>query len=206
MEKVRKISIAAIGKLEDDIVTAIARAQTLAVRSGLAFKWTTNQLSMCRAVGGNHPGAAQMALHSIEIRAAWGGVEASEAGVSVINGLDAIITLQNNITGAQTDAVITYLSSGRAIASEWCVAWTSEELGQAVHAPMGKNRMYNAFMGMQPLADRFGAKASPVETGVAVIGCAPAIADAVLQGWPQPEGTAETFHVRIERTATTKRT
>ena len=53
---------------------------------------------------------------------------------------------------------------------------------------MNKNRTYNALMGMQPLADRFGAKAVPVETGVAIIGCAPAIADAVLQGWPQPEG------------------
>ena len=53
---------------------------------------------------------------------------------------------------------------------------------------MNKNQTYNAPMGMQLLADRFGAKAVPVETGVAIIGCAPAIADAVLQGWPQPEG------------------
>ena len=145
--------------------------------------------------------------YTTQIRAEWGGVGRSESGARAIRGSnDEIIDLQSSIAGAHAEAVVADLISGRDIASEWCLAWKNEELGQAVHAPMGKNRMYNAFMGMQPLADRFGAKASPVETGVAVIGCAPAIADAVLQGWPQPEGTAETFHVRIERTATTKRT
>ena len=189
MEKVHEIRIAATGKLEDDIVTAITRAQTLYARSGLAFKWTTNQFRMWRAGGGNHPGAAQMAVHNIEICADWGGVEMPEAGVRAVSGLsDEIIDLQINITGARTDAVITDLISGRAIVSEWCVAWANEGLGQAVRAPMNKNPTHNAFMGMQPLADRFGAKAVPVETGVAIIGCAPAIVDAVLQGWPQPEG------------------
>ena len=66
MEKVHEIRIAATGKLEDDIVTAITRAQTLYARSGLAFKWTTNQFRMWRAGGGNHPGAAQMAMNGNE--------------------------------------------------------------------------------------------------------------------------------------------
>ena len=57
-----------------------------------------------------------------------------------------------------------------------------------MHATMHKNQSYNALLGMQPLVDRFSAKAVPVETGVAIIGRAPAIADAVLQRWRQPAG------------------
>ena len=62
MEEVHEIRIAATEKLEDVIVTAITRALTLAAGSGLTLKWTTNQLRMRRAFGGNHPGAAQMAF------------------------------------------------------------------------------------------------------------------------------------------------
>ena len=66
---------------------------------------------------------------------------------------------------------------------------------------MHKNQTHNALLGMQTLADRFGAKAVPVETGVAIIGCAPAIADAVLQGWPQPAG-----RIHLPRRISTYRT
>ena len=58
MEEVHEIRIAATEKLEDDIVTAITRAQTLAARGGLTFKWTTSQLRMRRAVGGNRQGGS----------------------------------------------------------------------------------------------------------------------------------------------------
>ena len=75
----------------------------------------------------------------------------------------------------------------RNINSEWCVTWTNAETGQAIHVPMHRNLTHIALTGIQPLAERFGAKAVPVETGVAIIGCAPAIADAVLQGWSQHE-------------------
>ena len=44
MEEVHEIRTAATGKLEDDAVTAIARAQIAADRGDLTFKWTTNQL------------------------------------------------------------------------------------------------------------------------------------------------------------------
>ena len=187
--EVHEIRIAATEELEDYVVTAITRAQTMADRNGLTFKWTTSQFRRRRVMGGNHPGAFQMAVHNVEIRAEWGGAERSEPGARAIRDInDEIIDLQNSIAGVQTEAIILDLTSGRANVSEWCVAWTNGELGQAVHAPMNKNQTYNALLGMQPLADRFGAKAVPVETGVAIIGCAPAIANAVLQGWPQPTG------------------
>ena len=130
-----------------------------------------------------------MVVHNIEIRAEWGGNRSPDLSARAIRELKGeIIDLQNSMAEIQTETVRTNLTRGQTIAYEWCVAWTNEELGQAVHAPMHKNQTYNAPLGMQPLADRFGAKAVPVETGVAIIGCAPAIADAVLQGLPQPAG------------------
>ena len=42
MEEVREIRIAATEKLEDDVVTAITRAQVTADRNDLTFKWTAN--------------------------------------------------------------------------------------------------------------------------------------------------------------------
>ena len=66
---------------------------------------------------------------------------------------------------------------------------------------MHRNLTHNALIGMQPLAERFGAKVVPVETGVAIIGCAPAIADAVLQGWPQHEAK-----IHLQRRISTYRT
>ena len=151
-------------------------------RNNLTFKWITSQLRRQRRVGGSHPGAAQMALHNVEIRTQWGGDRRTDMSTRVIRDLrDVIIDLQNSIGEVQSDAMRANLANGQAIANEWCVVWTNEELSQAVHAPMHKNQTHNALIGMQPLAKRFGARVVPVETGVAIIGCAPAIADAVLR-------------------------
>ena len=68
MEEVHKIRVAATGKLEDDVITAITKAQTTADRSNLTFKWATSQLRRQRGASGSHPGAAQLALHNVEIR------------------------------------------------------------------------------------------------------------------------------------------
>ena len=72
-------------------------------------------------------------------------------------------------------------------AGEWCIAWSQEEMDHAIHVPMPRHLAYTALLGIQPIAMRFGAKAVPVETGVAIIGCAPAVAEAVLQGCAQQE-------------------
>ena len=97
-----------------------------------------------------------MALHNIEIRTEWGGDRRPDLSARVIRDLSGeIIDLQNSIAEIQSDAVRTNLTRGQTIANEWRVAWTNEELSQAVHAPMHKNRTHNALIGMQPLADRF---------------------------------------------------
>ena len=189
MVELLEIKIAATTSLENEVLTAITRAQMAAHRCGMAFKWTTSQLRMSRAAGGCHPGAPQMAIHQIEIRSGQYGVGTTEECSRAVIVLKSEITdIQNDNAANQTRATIIDLANGHAIPSEWCVAWTKDEINQAVHVPMNRNQTYNALMGMQRLADRFGAKAVPVDTGVAVIGCAPAVVDAVLQGWPQHEG------------------
>ena len=130
-----------------------------------------------------------MAIHQIETRGGQYGHGTTGEASGAVNALKREINdIQNDNAAGQTRTSIMDLADGRATPSEWCVAWTKDEIDQAVHVPMNKNQTYHALMGMQRLADRFGAKAVPIDTGVAVIGCAPAIVDAVLQGWPQPEG------------------
>ena len=143
-----------------------------------------------------------MAIHNVEVRTAWGNDSGTEMRIRVIGDLrDSLIELQNSIAHAQSGLARTNFATGQNTAKEWCVAWTNEELGQAVHAPMHRSLTHSALIGMQPLAERFGAKAIPVETGVAIIGCAPAIADAVLQGWPQHEA-----RIHLPRRSSTYRT
>ena len=72
MEEVREIRVAATRKLEDDVISAITRAQVTADRNNLTFKWTTSQIRRQRGASGSHPGAAQMALHNVEVRTEWG--------------------------------------------------------------------------------------------------------------------------------------
>ena len=125
-----------------------------------------------------------MAIHNVEVSTEWENVGGTEACIRVIGTLrSSLIELQNSIACAQSDVARTNLATGLSTINEWCVTWTNEEMGQAIHAPMHRSLTHNALIGMQPLAERFGAKAVPVETGVAIIGCAPAMADAVLQGW-----------------------
>ena len=184
------------------MIAAIARAPNTADTSNLTFKWTTSQIRRQRGASGSQPGAAQMALHNVEVRMAWGNGNGTEACIRIIGNLkDSLAELQNNIAHDQSDLVRTNLATGQNIAKEWCVGWTNEELGQAVHAPMHRGLTHSAHIGMQPLAERFGAKTVPVETGVAIIGCAPAIADAVLQGWPQHEA-----RIHLPRRISTYRT
>ena len=111
-----------------------------------------------------------MAIHQIEIRSGHYGDGATGEESRAVNALKSEITdIQNDNAASQTRATIIDLANGHAIPSEWCVAWTKDEINQAVHVPMNRNQTYNALMGMQRLADRFGAKAVPVDTGVAVI-------------------------------------
>ena len=53
MEEVHGIRVAATGKLEDDVVAAITRAQNTADRSNLTFKWTTSQIRRQRGASGS---------------------------------------------------------------------------------------------------------------------------------------------------------
>ena len=129
-----------------------------------------------------------MAVHNIEISAQQGRVDGEEASNRAINALrTSLAELQNAIVCNQSDPARVNPPSMRHNNSEWCVTWTKEEMGQAIHVPMHRNLTHSALTGVQPLAERFGAKAVPVETGVAIIGCAPAVADAVLQGWTHHE-------------------
>ena len=188
MEVVHGIKIAATGKLEDEVTAATTRAQTDADRDNLTFKWGTSQIRRQRGTNGSQPGAAQMAIHNIEISSEWGGADGAEACNRAVNTRkNSLVELQNCIACNQSGPTRINPLNVRNINSEWCVTWTNEETGQAIHVPMHRNFTQNALIGIQPLAERFGAKAVPVETGVAIIGCAPAIADAVLQGWSQHE-------------------
>ena len=188
MEITHEIKIAATGKLEDEVTAAIIRAQTIAGRDNLTFKWDTSQIRRQRGTNRSQPGAAQMAIHNIEISFQQGRVDGEEASNRAINFLKtALAELQNVIACNQSDPARVNPPCMRHNNSEWCVTWTKEETGQAIHVPMHRNLTHAALIGIQPLAEQFGAKAVPVETGVAIIGCAPAIADAVLQGWSQHE-------------------
>ena len=189
MEETSGIKIAATSKLENAVLTAITRAQTTARRCGMILKWTTSQLRMSRAAGGCHPGAPQMAIHQIELHGGpycSGNRGATSGALGLLKA--EINEIQNENVADLNRATMMGIVNGRATPNEWCVAWTSDEINQAVHIPMNRNQTYKALSGMQGLAERCGAKAVPVDTGVAVIGCAPAVIDAVLQGWPQPEG------------------
>ena len=141
-------------------------------------------------------------MHNVEVSTEWGNVSGTEACIRIIGTLrSSLIELQNGIAYAQSDVARTNLANGQSTINEWCVTWTTEEMGQAIHAPMHRSLTHNAPIGMQPLAEWFGAKVVPVETGVAIIGCAPAIADAVLQGWSQREA-----RIHIPRRISTYRT
>ena len=202
MEEVHGIKIAATGKLEDDVLAAITRVQIAADRNNLTLKWSTSQIRRQRGTSGSQPGAAQMAIHNIEVSSEWGSAGGAEACIRTIDTLrSSLVEIQTNIACTQSGLARINPISGRNTSSEWCVTWTNEETGQAIHVPMHRSLAHNALIGIQPLAERFGAKAVPVETGVAIIGCAPAIADAVLQGWPQHEA-----RIHIPRRISTYRT
>ena len=127
-----------------------------------------------------------MAVHTIEISVQRGRADGSESCDRAINALKAALAEVHNSTACnQADTARENLPCIRHNDGEWCITWTQEEMEQAIHVPMPRHLTHTALLGIQPLAERFGAKAVPVETGVAIIGCAPAIADAVLQGCSQ---------------------
>ena len=101
MEEVHGIRVVATGKLEDDVIAAITRAQGTADRSNLTFKWATSQIRRQRGASGSHPGAAQMALHNVEVRTEWGNDSGTEMCIRVISDLrDFLVELQNSIAHA----------------------------------------------------------------------------------------------------------
>ena len=61
------------------MTAAIIRAQTNAGRDNLTFKWDTSQIRRQRGTNRSQPGAAQMAIHNIEISSEWGRVDGAEA-------------------------------------------------------------------------------------------------------------------------------
>ena len=188
MELTHGIKIAATGKLEDEVNAAITRAQSNAGRDNLTFKWVASHIRRQRGTIRSQPGAAQMAIHSVEISAGWGRVGGEEACNRAVDTLrTSLVELQNFTADSQPSPTRVNHHNMRNIGDEWCVTWTNEEMGQAIHVPMHRNLTHIALTGIQPLAERFGATAVPVETGIAIVGCAPAIADAVLQGWSQHE-------------------
>ena len=149
-----------------------------------------------------------MAIHQIVTRGGqYGRGTPSEAGNAIHALKREICDLQNNNSAGQTRTSIMSLADGRGTPSEWCVAWTKDEIDQAVHVPMNRNQTYSALMGMQRLADRFGAKAVPIDTGVAVIGCAPAIQSTrsckggrnPREGYINHAGYPRTSHTRTSR-------
>ena len=188
MEDSRGISIAATGKVEDEVTAAIVRAQTTAGRDNLLFRWDTSHVRRQRGTNRSQPGAPQMAIHTVEISVQRGRADGAERCDRVINALKSALTEAHNSSACSQVG-----SAGESPprighnAGEWCIAWTPEEMEQAIHVPMPRHLTYTALLGMQPMAERFGAKAVPVETGVAIIGCAPAVAEAVLQGCSQQE-------------------
>ena len=79
MEMTHEIKIAVTGKLEDEVTAAIVRVQTIAGRDNLTFKWDTSQIRRQRGTNRSQPGAAQMAIHSIEISFQQGRADGEEA-------------------------------------------------------------------------------------------------------------------------------
>ena len=69
---------------------------------------------------------------------------------------------------------------------EWYVTWSPDEMGQVVHIPINISTgdTYTALKNMQSMADHCGAKVVPIESGVAIIGLATAVAEVVIQRWP----------------------
>ena len=148
MEDSRGISIAATGRVEEEVTSALVRAQTTATSDNLSFRWDTSHIRRQRGTNRSQPGAAQMAIHTVEVSAQRGGADGADRCNRVISAL------KNALMAAHDGAA--YNQAGNAggrlpcighNVGEWCIAWTQEEMDQAIHVPMPRHLTYTALLG-----------------------------------------------------------
>ena len=191
IEETREIKVAPTANIEE-VLTAITRMQARCARDNLTSQWTTSHLRPRRATGGYIRGSSQIAVHRLVIRVANDYLESTNNAVNAITVPQQELMAVHNAarqdhSTARIGAFVAGEDAYEEARGEWCVTWGPDEMGQVVHIPINVSTddTYTAFKNMQSIADHCGAKVVPIESGIAIIGLAPAVAEVVIQRWPR---------------------